>query len=383
MPDSVFHVPARITFGVDVLNRLGVIASSYGTRALLVTEPNLRDAGHIRRVQDLLSKKGIDVILHDELLTGAQTGSMDEAIGLARAGKVQMVIGLGGMNAVLAARCASVAAPNQEASSASLLNGSPNPKTALPCIAIPTAIRDHFLFTEDVVLVDGSAKTARSVRLGPSSIREVLVDPRLNLSLSKKAVGAALLDTLSAACEGYLSKRNTFLSETLFLESCRAVHDAVDLIHRQSEDLRGRFRACEAGMACSIALSSSVQGPAGALTYAINAKYSIPKAWVATVLLPHMLDYAVAPRTDRLVKIAEALGEEADGLDINEDAARAASAVRRMMGRLGLTSRLRDFDIRLDDMFEMSEIAAGFEMSGYSPVAHSSEDIYEMVKAAF
>ena len=38
MPDILFHIPTRVVFGLDTINRIGQIVSEYGERAFLVTE---------------------------------------------------------------------------------------------------------------------------------------------------------------------------------------------------------------------------------------------------------------------------------------------------------------------------------------------------------
>ena len=69
--------------------------------------------------------------------------------------------------------------------------------------------------------------------------------------------------------------------------------------------------------------------------------------------------------------------------DVNQDDANQASTVtRRLIGKLSLPARLQDFDLRLDDMVEVAEIAAGFRMVGYAPVAFSRQDLYDLLKQA-
>jgi alcohol dehydrogenase class IV len=57
--------------------------------------------------------------------------------------------------------------------------------------------------------------------------------------------------------------------------------------------------------------------------------------------------------------------------------------VRRILGSLGLPRRLRDFDLKLDDMVDVAGVARSFDMLNYLPRSVSSEDLYELVKAAY
>jgi|GEM_PF-219308 len=394
MADLVFQVPAKTTFGLDAVNRVGMITSQYAERAVLVTETVLNEGKAIRRVQDLLAKKGIDCITFDELLTGAEDRVAAEILSLARASQAQAVIGMGGMNVLTVARCAAVAlsegveiADLYEADRATADRGKPGVGRgkAHPTayIEIPTAVRNHFMFRDFCILTESTRKSARIARTGTEVFKAALIDPRLSLTLSHKSAAAALLDVLLAAVEGYLSTKANFLSDTFLLESVRIMTEAVRAVVKDSADVRARTQAYQAALLCALGLSTAAQGPAAALTYALNAQHGIPKAWIAAVLLPHILEFHIGARPERIGKLAIALGEDVDGISAADDAAKAPRAVRRMMGQLKLSSRLRDFDLNLDDMVDVTETAADFEMVRYSPVPLSAQDLYDLVKLAF
>ena len=389
MADLVFQVPAKTIFGVDVVNRVGVITAPHASRAVLVTESVLDENRAIRRVQDLLAKKSIDSFSFDELLSGPTDRHAAEVLSLARASQAQAIIGMGGMNVTTIARCAA-AALHQGVGIADLFE-SEGPvhgeghSRAHPAayIEIPTAIRDHFMFRDFCVLTETAAGTARVARTGTQVLKAVLLDPRLSMTLSRKSTAAALLDVLLATVEGYLSNRSNFLSDTFLLEAARTMTEAVRATVKDGSDIRARTLAYEAALLCALGMSTSSQGPAAALVYALNGRYGVPKASIAAVLLPHVLEFHLAARPQRIGRLATALGEEVDGISAAEDAAKAPRAVRRMMGQLKLSSRLRDFGLELDDMVEIAESAAEFEMVRHSPVPLSSQDLYDLIKLAF
>jgi alcohol dehydrogenase class IV len=53
------------------------------------------------------------------------------------------------------------------------------------------------------------------------------------------------------------------------------------------------------------------------------------------------------------------------------------------LGSLGLPTRLRDFDLNLDDMVEAASTARSFDMMNYLPRSVSAEDLYELLKSAY
>jgi alcohol dehydrogenase len=95
------------------------------------------------------------------------------------------------------------------------------------------------------------------------------------------------------------------------------------------------------------------------------------------------MEFAVNVRGDRIAQIAKLLGEDISDASSVEAPVRAIDAVRRIISSLGLPTRLREFDLSLDEMIEVAGVARSFDMMNYLPRVVSTEDIYEMIKSAF
>jgi alcohol dehydrogenase len=157
----------------------------------------------------------------------------------------------------------------------------------------------------------------------------------------------------------------------------------IDPLVNQPDDLRVRMNASMAGLLTSLGLTISKSGVGTALAYAINGSFMVPKSWVSSIMLPHMMEFYSGIASEKLTAVARYLGEEVDDQDPVEGAGRAVEAVRRIIGSLGLPTRLRDFDLNLDDMVDIAGIARNFDMMNYLPRSISAEDLYELIKSAF
>jgi alcohol dehydrogenase len=149
------------------------------------------------------------------------------------------------------------------------------------------------------------------------------------------------------------------------------------------DDIRMRMNASVAGLLMGLGLSTSRLGIGSALSFAINARFMAPKSWVSTILLPSVMEFAVNVRGDRIAQIAKLLGEDVTDTTSVEAPVRAIDAVRRIIASLGLPTRLREFDLSLDEMIEVAGAARSFDMMNYLPRVVSTEDIYELIKSAF
>lgn len=407
MDDLIFRIPATIVFGSDALQRVPASVAAYGTRALLLTESALRDARYVGRLQDSLEKRGIHCIVYDEVMPGGGGESLDEIIDLARSSQTQMIIGMGGMKVLTAARLAAMAVPNRLRFDDILQNGGPGATaTCMPYIEIPSSCRNHFMLKDFLIVTDRQTKTPRTIRVPGDMAKLIAIDPRMSLTLSPRYTGAVMMDSLLASIEGYLSPRGSFLSDAVLLHAIEILASNVVEACRKTGNERARNRASEAGLLSAVGLSMSSQGIGGAISYALNSRFDVPKSWVSTALLPHIVDNIGSVRPEKLAKLAFSLGESLDDealhyvstrggeslgtvavtvkeLSPPQLAARISSAVRRLIGVLDLPARLRDFDLPLDEMGEVAEVAAAMDMASASPVPFSSDEVFDLIKQAF
>ncbi len=166
MDELIFRIPATIVFGSEALQRVPASVAAYGTRALILTESALREARYVGRLQDSLEKRGIHCIVYDEVMPGGGTESLDEIIELARSSQTQMLIGMGGMKVLTAARLAAMAVPNRISFDDILRNGGPGATaTCLPYIEIPSSCRNHFMLKNFLIITDRQAKTPQTIRV--------------------------------------------------------------------------------------------------------------------------------------------------------------------------------------------------------------------------
>jgi alcohol dehydrogenase len=286
------------------------------------------------------------------------------------------------MRVLSAARIVGVAAaPDVELGD--VLSGRAKKGAAIRYVEVPSSYRNHFMLRNECIVTDGVTREPVVVELPDESTSAVIVDPNLTLTLSPKYAAAAMMDTLLAAVEGYISVRSSYYSDTVLYKAIQLLGSALIGITETPNDPRHRIQASEAGLLTSLGLAASSQGVGGALAYTINSRYTIPKSWVATVLLPHIVDSSVHSRPEKLKNVALALGEDVEDQKAADVAYRASEAVRRMIGKAELPGRLREMDLSIDELVEVSELASGLEMSASAPAPHTASDLYDLIKQAY
>ena len=384
MDELTFHVPTKVYFGLDVLNRAGEIAASYGKRAFLTIDGVLNEGRSVRAIQGFLQRAGVESIVFDELGPGSTSRSIEKALRLCRASHADLVVGVGGIRtlscAKYIARLAPTDAPFDDYFTDCPVSGEHT--GSLPYLEIPTTCRDPFMLTGDGLVVD--ARNRQAFVYGVGKIADAaLIDPALTLSLSERYTVSTLLDTFLSAIESYFSRRSTFLSETLSLRAIGVITSIMDELTAHPDDRNLRLQASQAGLLVSLSLSMSTQGVGSAVAYAIGGKKMVPKSTVSAVMIPHILELGLRSQSKKVERIGDVLGEELYGKPLKEFAVQAVDAVRQRMGLLQVPMRLKDLDLDPDDMVEISKIAHELPMSHFLSDPISAEDILSLIKQAF
>lgn len=382
MPDISFSIPTEIKFGLEVVNRIAATVSQYGERVLLVTEAILYEGKVIDRIQSLMEKKNLQYIVYDEVVPNATSAVVDEGVKLARGVHAGIVVGLGGVRTLSVAKCIAMVTPS-EAEMDDYLSGVQPKGDPLPFISVPTTCRDPFLLVNEYLMTDSRDRTAKIGRTQAGITRTVIMDPKLSATLPAKFTATTVMDTFLGAVEGYLSSRSNFLSDTFFLRALELIGKTIGPLRDQPDDLRVRMNASMAGLLTALGLTVSKTGVGAALSYAINGRFMVPKSWISSIMLPHILEFYSGVTAEKLTVVGGLLGEELTELAPVEGAGRTVEAVRRILGSLGLPTRLRDFDLKLDDMVDIAGTARSFDMMNYLPRSISTEDLYELLKSAY
>jgi len=382
MSDLIFSLPHETYFGADIIHRLASVVSRFGDRVLLVTEAILYERQTIEKILELLEKKDISYIVYDEVVPNATSSAVEEALLLARGSQAKVIIGLGGMRTLSTAKCVAMAAGSR-AGIDDHLSGARPEGTPLAYIEVPTTSRNPLMYQDECLIVDARDRSARLLPTQKGITKAVIIDPKLTLSLPPKYTAAILLETLMTAFEGYVSTKNNVLTETLFLKAIEHVVETVPQIVQNPEDLKLRIAASTAGFITALGLSMSRAGLGTALAWALNARLMIPKSWVATIILPSVLEFFINSSSEKLMRLARILGEDVTGISSVDASKKAIESIQRLIGGLQFQARLREFNLKLDGVIEIATNARSFDQMNYLPRLASVEELCDIVKESY
>ncbi|MDR1894717.1 MAG: iron-containing alcohol dehydrogenase [Spirochaetales bacterium] len=385
MDELQFFIPSRIYLGQNSLSRVGSVAEKYGVRALLVSDSSLLEMDLRERLAEILGRKGIRLILAQGVDTTATGDFIEEILSLARASRTEMIISLGGIRTLSVAKAAS-ALYNWESSVDDLLDGElPDLKQIpkLPYIEIPTTCRNPFMLNNQFLILDGRNMRNRIMEVTGSIPDAVIMEPQLGASLSQKYTLSTLLDSFLYALEGYLSLKNNFFSDSLFLKSLSLLDSALEILDNPEYTDDFLNKTFQAGLCASVGLSMSRLGVGAALAFALGGRFELPKSLVAAMMIPTMLEYGALAAPDKMARVAVILEPDTRKLPPSAAAVKAVEIMRIRLGKHIGELRIPNLKIPSDEMTDLAEFIHTYPMIRDLPGALSSKDIRDMIRRTF
>ena len=207
--DTIFEMAASsIRFGTGATAEIGMDLADMGVRrALLVTDPRLRDMKPVQTVLESLEREGVAVEVFDRVSVEPTDASFREVIAVAQEGQFEGFIGVGGGSSMDTAKVANLystyPADLLHYVNAPIGAGHPVPGPLKPLIAVPTTSGTGSETTGVAIfdLVEMHAKTGIAHRYLKPTLG--VIDPDNTRTLPAAVAASTGLDVLTHAVESY------------------------------------------------------------------------------------------------------------------------------------------------------------------------------------
>lgn len=382
MADLSFKVSPNIILGSYTASRIGQPVVKIGTRFMVISDPILRETGTLDKITKALDDKKIEYFVFDELSDGADTEVLARALKLARESHVHGVIALGGGKPISIAR-ALCAFYNEVHDLYDFLDGAATTTSPLPMIAVPTTIRDAFIFTDTIPLVDARSSTLKLIKSQSGLCKLVVFDPTLANTLSDNQTQSMTIETLCLATESYLSQKANFFSDMIAEKSAELLGYAVNGANSLTITTPKEELLSQGGCLASLAAAVSSVGTSSLLSMTINARYKISRSLVTTILFPYMIEDAANYKAARLAKLAKILFPELKEKSDDDAIHSFAEDIRQAIAKANLPARLKDLSVSLEQLALAAEDAGQLDIVNSLPKSMTSDDLFALIKLAY
>jgi alcohol dehydrogenase len=353
-PQSIPGSKVQVVFGPGNLAHIGDIARAQGaSRVLLVTDPGIKDAGHVERAVRSLYQAGLPVRVFDEVGENPTTVHVGKGVIAARPFDPDFIIGLGGGSSMDCAKGINFLLTNGGRMQDYWGTGKAS-KPMLPLVAVPTTAGTGSEAQSYALITDPD--THQKMACGDSKAlpRVALLDPELTATQPPQVAAATGIDAVAHAIESSGSTKRTDVSRQLSREAWKLLESAFERAVGQSSDADARQRMLLGAHLAGAAIENSMLGAAHALANPLTAHHGVVHGLAVGMMLPHVIRFN-----------CEA-GDRPYG-DLSDDFNALAHRVEAMLAAARLPRTLADVNVAETDLPPLVKMAATQWTATFNP----------------
>ena len=303
-------------------------------KVFVCTDPDLVKFGVAVKVTDLLDKAGIAYSVYSDIKPNPTIQNVTDGVEAFKAAEADSIVTIGGGSAMDTAKAIGVIITNPEFADVRSLEGvAPTKNHAVFTIAVPTTAGTAAEVTINYVITDVE-KVRKFVCVDTNDAPEVaVVDPEMMATMPAGLTASTGMDALTHAIEGYTTKGAWEMSDMFHLK-------AIELISKNLRDAvaeaksgvpgSGREGMALAQYIAGMGFSNVGLGVDHSMAHTLSAHFDTPHGVACAMLLPIAMEFNKPVVTERLAKVAVAMGVDITGMSTEEAADAAIAAVKQL-----------------------------------------------------
>ncbi|WP_231554278.1 iron-containing alcohol dehydrogenase family protein [Halobellus rufus] len=387
MTDSLqmWNAPNRMLFGWGAASEIGTYVAQFDAeRAFVVTDEGVAQAGVLDPIVDAIESAGRDC----EVWTGVQPDPTDEVVHEAadayEAANADLIVGVGGGSSIDTAKAASILAANDghilEYTGSGNVPNQPPPSIYVPTTAGTGSEVGHWTIVKDT-------DTDIKEEIGDVKLLAdlALVDPELTASAPAPIKAATGMDVLTHAVEAYVSIKAQSQTSAIALDSIESVGEHLPrAVEYRGGDREALSEMARASMQAGMAFNGAGLGAVHAISHQVGGAFGVPHGLANAIILPYVMEYNLPQVPERMVDIAEALGEDVDrSKPAAVEGYKAVRATRRLANSVRIPETLEDTAAEREAIPRLAEQAFDDGSLTGNPRATDVDDLAGILENAF
>lgn len=368
----------RIVFGAGSISRLGGLARELGAhRVLVVTDPGIVAAGHAEKAVSALRASGLEVTVFDAVRENPDATDVDNCLGVARAGGIDLLVGLGGGSAMDTAKGANFLLTNGGKIEDYKGIGKAA-KPMLPLIAVPTTAGTGSECQSFALISDPVSHLKMACGDPKAAARVAILDAELTVSLPPRVTACTGMDALVHALETAVTKRRSPLSQLFSREAFRLCFEALPMVLSKPSDLDARGKMLLGAAYAGTAIENSMLGCAHSAANPLTAHFGVVHGQAVGRLIPGVIRRNLADpgAAHEYLKLAHMVGLDSAEVLIDR--------LFELLELAGLSASLGTLGVTGESVEVMAREASAQWTATFNPVAFSVaefESLYREVLA--
>ncbi|MBP2642834.1 MAG: adhB 1 [Firmicutes bacterium] len=337
-----FFMPPVTIMGVSCLEDISEYIQSMGLRkALLVSDKGLVQIGLTKKVTDLLDKLNVAYAIFDEVHPNPTVSNVKAGLVALRNNQCDFVVSVGGGSPHDCAKAIALVATNG-GSIVDYEGINKSAKISLPLIAINTTSGTASQMTRFCIITDEARKVKMAIVDWHVTATIAVDDAELMVAMPKALTAATGMDALTHAVEAYVSITATPVTDCIALKAVELVALYLRKAVENGNDMKAREMMTYAEYLAGMAFNNASLGYVHAMAHQLGGFYDLPHGVCNAILLPVVSEYNAKVVPKRFADIAKAMGENIQGLSVEEAADKAITAIHKISTDVGIPRGLRE-----------------------------------------
>lgn len=377
-----YFMPTVNLMGAGAVQQAGKQAKVLGGKvAFLVTDAYLNKSGMAKQIADIIEAEGVKVVIYPGAEPNPTDKNVHAGVDVFQKEGCNMIVSLGGGSAHDCAKGVGLVAGNG-GKIQDFEGVDQSEKPMVPMIAINTTAGTASEMTRFCIITDTSRHIKMAIVDWHTTPNVSINDPLLMMGMPASLTAATGMDALTHAVEAYVSTAATPVTDSAALMAIKLISKYLRKAVANGNDFEARDQMAYAQFMAGMAFNNASLGYVHAMAHQLGGFYNLPHGVCNAVLLPHVSRFNLIGNLERFGDIAEALGENVQGLSAREAAERALAAISTLSKDVNIPSGLTELGVKEEDLKLMAGNAMKDACSLTNPRLATLEDVIQIYKNA-
>ncbi|MFM8735138.1 MAG: iron-containing alcohol dehydrogenase [Pirellulales bacterium] len=373
------QAPTRLVVGPGAIARLGELARDLGaTRALVVSDAGIVDAGHTAAGVEALEASGVASSVYSGFTENPSCAEVEAGTAMARGFGPDLLVGLGGGSSMDCAKginfLLSCGGRMQDYKGRGTATGA-----MLPAIAVPTTAGTGSETQSFALITDDETGLKMACGDPRAAFRIAILDVNLTLTQPLSLAAVTGIDALAHAVESHVSTAATPASRTFSRDAWRLLAGNLPEVVADGGSIAARAAVQFGAALAGLAIEHSMLGAAHALANPLTATHGVAHGQAVGVMMPHVVRFNGPACGAGYAELLAAIGITPATDDAGHE---LAAWIARLLAAARLRTSLGELGIDAPDVASLAAAAAAQWTAGFNPRPAAAVDLARLYEAA-
>jgi alcohol dehydrogenase len=305
--------------GFGASEQIGAKCSELGIKkVILVTDAGVEKAGLTKGIEKSLTDVGIEFVVFRDVVPDPTDVSIIAAGDVARAAKVEAVIGIGGGSALDTAKGVNVLMGNPSPLSDYYLGGKPT-QPGLPLFLLPTTGGTGSESTISAVITDTTQKRKTAIRSKNCNVSTLaIIDPGLQMGMPLFLTALTGIDAFAHSAESLTVNKPNPICDALGKESLRFLVQYLPRAINDGSDKEAREHVAYAATLGGMCIANTLVHYGHCFGHSIGAKLHLPHGLGVGHAVAQAINYVADAIPEQVRQVGIAMGVDLSGCATGE-----------------------------------------------------------------